>query len=440
LSQLVVATECPNCGAPLDVSEGANTIRCGNCRSNLLVTGRKQVLSYYVPSKTTEDAARSVARSGFTAAQIVRADLYFIPYYRLTGHDFTWQRRAPEPVSGDEPSRDAMVSLLRDEQAEGRALVAAVLTAGRSSTDAAEGGPVQLVDRYIEKSFVARALPEFAAYSLGVRSQVLRVGLMRPERLAQVGEAVAVGIDVDAAMTRGLQEPGARIVSRQVLARILSIIYFPYWVVELQQGSDGWLTLVDGVTGSVAQPRSPLSLRQSLDVAASGDQPTAGFRPLVCPNCGWDLPVSADDVVFFCASCSKAWLLHGTEMTEVPHEIAAVAGVVDAAYLPFWRFDPGCCVPAFRYRRLKVLADLTRRLSTKPLRYERWTGERPQVRGCFYDAEDAGLLAQFVAAGQQHPAADGVRRAALVWLPFKRAGQELVDPFTGMGLQEGLIV
>jgi len=440
LSQLVVATECPSCGAPLDVSEGSNTVRCGNCRSNLLVTGRKQVLSYHVPAKTTEEAARSVVRSACAGAHVVHADLYFIPYYRLTGHDFTWQRRAPQPVPDDDTSRTTPARPFRDEQEEGRALVAAVLTSGRSSTDAVEAGPPQLVDRYIEKSFVARALPELAVYSLGIRAQVLRVDLMRPEKLAPLGKPVAVGMDVDAAMTRGLQEPATRIVYRQVLARVLSVIYFPYWVLELQQGGDGWLTLIDGVTASVAQPRAPLALRQSLDVAASGDVATAGFRPLVCPNCGWDFPVSADDVVFVCASCAKAWLLHGTEMTEVSHEIAAVAGVDDAIYLPFWRFDPGGCVPAFRYRRLKALADLTTRLSARPLGYERWTGERPRnVRGCFYDAEDAGLLAQFAAAGQQRPAAAG-GRATLIWLPFKRAGQEIVDPFTGMGLQQSLLV
>jgi hypothetical protein len=155
------------------------------------------------------------------------------------------------------------------------------------------------------------------------------------------------------------------------------------------------------------------------------------------------LPVSAEDAVFFCGSCEKAWQLHGTEMTEVAHEIAAVAGVDGAVYLPFWQVDAGTrfCVPAFRYRRLKALATLTTRLSAKPLRYERWTGSRPQVRGCFYDAADAALLARFVAAGEPRARTwSEAGRATLVWLPFKRESQSLVDPFTGMGLQESLLV
>ena len=454
MSQLVVATECPSCGAPLAVSEGSNAVRCGNCRSNLLVTGRKQVLSYYMPARVTADAARSLAKAQEAAAQVDRAELYFVPYYRLTGHQLAWQRppreRAADPIADDDASRNPMLALFRGEHEEARALAAAIAVGARASREVSEDGPLKLLDRYVEKSFLARDLPEFPNYSLGVRSQALRVGLLRPGALTPLGKTVGVGLDVEAAMTRGLQEGGVdRIAYRQVLARILSVIYFPYWIVELHQGGERWLTLVDGVMESVVQARAPLSLERSLGPGPAADQPTAGFRPLVCPNCGWDLPVSADDVVFFCASCEKAWQIHGTEMTEVPHEVADVNDLGKtgtAMYLPFWQLDasPGrYCVPAFRYRRLKALADLTTRLSAKPLRYERWTGTRPQARGCFYDADDAARLAAFVAAGEPRaasPPADGGRRATLLWLPFKRQHQALLDPFTGMGLQASLLL
>ena len=443
MSQLVVATECPNCGASLDVVEGANTIRCGNCRSNLLVTGRKQVLSYYVPAKVTEEAARALAKNQHGAAHVVRADLHFIPYYRLTGHDLGWQAGAAEPARSDDAAGDPIVALFRGEDAEGRALAASIML-GRAPTRVSENGPLRLLDRYVEKSFVARELPDFAAYSLGVRAQVLRVGLVKAGTLAHLGKAVGVGIAVQAAVSHGLADGAAdRLVYRQVLAQTLSVIYFPYWVVELEQRSESWLVLVDGVMERVAQARAPVSLQMALDVRPTGDQKTAGFRPLVCPNCGWDLPVSADDVVFFCASCEKVWQLEGTEMIAVRHEIAAVTGVAHALYLPFWQLDAGArryCIPAFRYRRLKALVDLTTRLSAKPPRWESWVGPRPPLRGCFYDADDAVLLARLVAVGAGGPAVEPTGSANLVWLPFKREGRSLIDPFTGMGLQEGLLV
>jgi len=94
-SQLVVSTECPLCGAPLDFTEGSNAVQCLHCQSNLLVTGRKQVLSYYVAPKM--DAQSALAKLTTAKKQnrgryrVIKRQLYFIPYYRLTGHDFRWE-------------------------------------------------------------------------------------------------------------------------------------------------------------------------------------------------------------------------------------------------------------------------------------------------------------------------------------------------------------
>ena len=104
--------------------------------------------------------------------------------------------------------------------------------------------------------------------------------------------------------------------------------------------------------------------------------------------------------------------------------------------------------PAFRYRRLKALHDLAARLTAKPPAYRPWTGERPAAHGCFYDAEDAALMARFAAAGlrrtprevaaaaETEPAFTGAR---LTWLPFRRESQSLLDPSTGLALQEALL-
>jgi hypothetical protein len=70
------------------------------------------------------------------------------------------------------------------------------------------------------------------------------------------------------------------------------------------------------------------------------------------------------------------------------------------------------------------------------------------VRGCFYDAEDAALLARFAAAGRQRTPG-GVKAAAeaepafagarLTWIPFTRDSRSLRDPATGFALQETLL-
>jgi len=264
-------------------------------------------------------------------------------------------------------------------------------------------------------------------------------------------------------MAQGLSARGfEHVIYRQVLGRILSVIYFPFWVVELARDGERWLTVVDAVAESVVQPRAPLSLREALERPASDEPRTVGLRPLVCPNCGWALPVEPDDVIFFCGSCHRAWQIHGVELSDMPHEIADTrpdaanpGPAAGAIYLPFWQLDPAgapdaprAWAPAFHYRRLKALHDLAARLTEKPPAYRPWTGERPAVHGCFYDAEDAALLARFAAAGRHRttrevkaaaatePAFTGAR---LTWLPFRRESQSLLDPSTGLALQEALL-
>lgn len=502
MSQLVVSTECPTCSGPLDFSEGSNAVRCPSCGSRLLVTGRKQVLSYWVKPKVRGDVAGAAARTGRLEARVARTQLYFVPFYRLTGHDFQWQDvpPRPEPESGafpsivlggggravDRPEIDIPIGsmlgwgadLLLGRQAGDvvRDLLGAppkphapleqriaLMAAPRPATSASGEATVQFLDRYVEKSFPAVDVPGLGLHSLGVRTQTLHVSLFQPEAPAALGTVVPARVDVGAAMAQGLSASGfEHVVYRQVLGRVLSLIYFPLWVVELSQGTERWLTVVDAVAESVVQPRAPLALADALARGAPEPSRTIGLRPLVCPNCGGDLPVEPDDVIFLCATCGRAWQIHGAELTETPHEIARVGADTAGApradqclYLPFWRLEPAgapadgpAWVPAFRYRRLKALQDLTARLSARPPAYEAWTGERPAGQGCFYDVEDAVLLARFTAAGRRRtPAAvkaaatdePGYQGARLVWLPFRRERGSLLDPVAGLALQGGLL-
>jgi predicted RNA-binding Zn-ribbon protein involved in translation (DUF1610 family) len=497
MSQIVVSTECPTCSGPLDFSEGTNAIRCPSCGSTLLVTGRKQVLSYWVAPRIKADVAGAAARTGRLQARVVRTELFFVPFYRLTGHDFQWQDVPPRPVperevpsmlfgagdaTADRPEIDVPLGailgwgadtllgtragdVVRDMLGEPRRaeqpLEPVSLATRRLAKAAAADSTVQFLDRYVEKSFPAADLPDLGVASLGVRAQALRVSLFQRDALSGLGTIVSVQTDEAAALRQGLAARGfEHVVYRQVLGRILSVIYFPFWVIELAQGADRWLTVVDAVAESVVQPRAPVALYDALGAKPGGDLRTVGLRPLVCPNCGWALPAEADDVIFFCPSCGRAWQIHGVDLTEMPHEIARISTpserASDLVYLPFWRLDPAAgapegpaCVPGFRCRRLKILNDLATRFGAKPPVYQTETGERPLARGCFYDAEDAVLLARFAAAGRRRTP-EAVRAAAadepsfgggarLVWIPFKREGRALLDPFSGLALQEALL-
>jgi DNA-directed RNA polymerase subunit RPC12/RpoP len=491
MSQVLVSTECPTCSGPLDFSEGTNAIRCPSCGSTLLVTGRKQVLTYWVAPKIRADVAGAAARTGRVQARVSSRELFFVPFYRLTGHDFQWQDAPPKPApecevpsmrfGGVDPAdREVDIDLgailswgadtllgpragdvVRDALGEPRTPTRPIephsLTTGWAPRTSVADSTVQLLDRYVEKSFPAADLSGLGVASLGVRTQALRVSLFERARLASLGTTVRIQTDEAAALRQGLAARGfEHVVYRQVLGRILSIIYFPFWVLELSEGADRWLTVVDAVAESIVQSRAPIALREALIPQPGGEVRTVGLRPLVCPNCGWALPLEADDVVFFCASCSRAWQIRGVDLAEMPYEIAEVgtgAASATTVHLPFWRLEAAAgsesaWVPAFRCRRLKILHDLATRFTAKPPVYQAATGERPSARGCFYDAEDAALLARFAAAGRRltpdavkaaaddEPAFTGAR---LIWIPFKREGQSLIDPYFGLALQEALL-
>jgi LSD1 subclass zinc finger protein len=476
VSELVVSTECPTCAAPLDFTAGVNAIRCGHCGATLLVTGRKQTLAYTIAVRTT--AARAMARVREASGRPPHgpARLYFVPYYRLTGHEFRWQRPPDPSQTAREAAVAAIVTrverragraadeleatlvwasgflarLFGDDEGPPRVVVPAVpRPAGSVSLGAsrARRGPaLAFQDRYVDRSFLAADAGEIGLPSLGVRTGVLKVALFRRAALERQGRVAPVDMAVDAALATGMDAPDAdAVVHRTVIGRVLSIIYFPVWVVARDAGPTSPLAVVDGVAETVTALEAPASLAARLDRAGDGEREIVGFRPLLCPNCGWDLPVAAEDVIFVCAQCLRTWQIHGARLSAVPAEVADVPAAgrsPEVRHLPFWVFETDgtparLFAPAFRFRRLKVLSDLARSFSRTQPAYERVEGPRPALHGCHYDAEDALLLARFTLAGLDAGApAPDVRAARLTWFPFRRHQRALVDPFTRITLPE----
>ncbi|MFY9270948.1 MAG: hypothetical protein WAO55_14490 [Candidatus Manganitrophaceae bacterium] len=501
--RLIVSTECPTCGAPLDFSEGSNAIRCDHCRSNLLLTGRKQLLSYAVTPKLNVHRAVAkalMAEKAFgVATRVVGTRLYFIPYYRVTGQDFFWKAIPSEPEgNASSGAGTAVDSLIYDNSDRshfsidgvGADLLGRLFEMGREVYRRMKGPPpppkrppapphpismplapisprgeedeIVFCDRYVEKNFIACDLQQWGFYSLGVRPAVLRLELFRREVLEREGKIVDATIGPDAALAQGMMNADPQeILYRQVIGRSLSLIYFPFWIIEAASEGKKKLILIDAVSGKILRRDLPLSLYPLLDPPAPSFAPprtVIGFRPLTCPNCGWDLPFRPEEILFFCASCEKVWQIEGNGLSELPYEIADVPNIEGPVkYLPFWRLQAEAAVPpaparfylpAFRYRRLKFLGDLAKALSEHPIFYKTRVGPRPELHGGYYDREDAVRLAQFTSVGM-----DGKREitaaaerpfsastAALIWFPFKIEGNALRDPFTGMALPQNLLL
>jgi hypothetical protein len=342
--------------------------------------------------------------------------------------------------------------------------LAALMSGGADDAGpSADGdGEVAFRDCYVEKNFVATELSGSRLYSLGVRPNVLRLNLYHQQQLSAVGSVAAAAIPPAAALQRALMTATPQpLVFRGVLGRVLSLIYFPYWVVETERSGKRALTVVDAVSEAVVKLDAPMTLSQALETSETLHGHAVGFRPLVCPNCGWNLPARPDDVIFVCSACNRAWQIYRDLLYEVTYQIADVSsktGTAPPTYLPFWRMtvvagDEGprpLTVPAFRYRRLKVLKDLATALSSVALAITPRTGPAPALHGCYYDQEDAVLLAQVayiglsrtpeVAAKLCREQQFRVQDIVLTWLPFQRHGASLLAPFTGQPLSPQLLL
>ena len=507
MNNYIVSTECPTCSAPLDFSEGTNAVQCGHCGSKLLVTGRKQALSYFISPKVDHYRAIALAMKAHqeqgSECRVIKPQIYFIPYYRLTGNDFRWEEAPRIPVKPDieyvqaggygpdyeweyEDNKIDFGSIFghagdlidiafggkcgtdgpilhaqRDLPSETPLPLMLQKNRAAESEDT-EPAKVQLGDRYVEKNFIACNLHGEGLYSLGLRPAVLRLELFQKSALKQLGEIVNPDLGVNEAMGSGMKDAASQpLLFRAVIGRILSIIYFPFWVIEMERDGERVLTIVDGVSQSVVKLDAEPSIYSILNQDQLSEPTIAGFRPLCCPNCGWDLPLRPDDAIFFCSSCARAWQIYGEDLTEVSYRIAHVDNMNgQSKLLPFWVLTAKAggeqktfYIPAFRFRRLKMLADLAANLTRKNPVYSICGDEKQEMKdmqGCFYDAEDAFLLAQFVHAGITSQTAEEMKTfnkdevtlqgATLTWFPFKMNGCNLVDPFTGTMIPQGLLL
>ncbi|HEY8516252.1 MAG TPA: zinc ribbon domain-containing protein [Candidatus Binatia bacterium] len=481
----VVATSCPRCGAPLDFAEASNAVRCAHCGVVLLVTGRRQVLSYTVAPRIGRREARELVGGvrpvRAPATSHAEPRLLLVPYYRLTAEELSWQRQ--RIVTRRRSPLERLDHL-------GESLLDLASSAGVASE---KRETIELVGRRIERSFLACEAGGVASWSLGVRTGVLRLELFRRDALDPTTTVLPPTLARDAALARALTPlRDVDLVHRDVLRATLSLIYFPLWVVETSargmRGVTARVAVLDAVSGAiVARDLDPAALASAASASAPPDR-VLGFRPLTCPNCGWDLPLRPEDVVFHCASCERTWELLGEELEQIASTVVtpptattrgegrgarAVAAHAGAHRLPVWEVSAATRVvgrsvsrqgafvdrgsraelpqrlyaPAFRWRALKALCDLGARLSRRAPEIEDELSKAPPLVGCSLDRSDAVTLARLIALRLVTPhevpsmrrddlptVELGAPRLRLLWLPFAGDAYSVREPFTGSAL------
>jgi|GEM_PF-3126461 len=338
----LISTRCPQCGGDLSFEEGSNAIRCPFCGIALLVTGYGRVLSYYLPAARGEEEVKrqalqtAQARTVASKASLQELLLAFVPYYRITGLDFSWSweyREISSPLLSD-PDRH--------------------LPLGRGGQDLdlypGEGfGPLRekeyrLACKYLDRTFLAADLPRLTLTSLSFRPQVLALRLFDWGEIRRQGTVIPVAMESQDAWRQAEKWlPAGNLTLRRLINRTLSLVFFPLWEARIEADGRHFSLLIDAVSGSPLStlllppllPSSPGSQSSSLEILR--------FRPLLCPNCGADLPPEPSFRLFTCASCHRVWKIHYESLLEVSYLLAhppkGMPSPSRCHFLPFWTFQ-----------------------------------------------------------------------------------------------------
>jgi len=398
-----IERECPQCGAPVSLDETDRLLVCPYCHVKLYLWTPSH-FCYCLP-----------------ALKASSEDLVFIPYWRFKGIAYS------------------------------------VI-------------PFEVRHRILDATLLAyphRVLP----ITLGIRPQALKLRFVsgeiqgtfiKPQMPLQ--EAVMRIQNQFEGLEGGLlsQPPFHRV----FIGELGSLIYLPVFIRDRE--------VVDGILGKAMGPETGLML----DEAPSGVPDHWQVKPMstLCPNCGNGLLGGRESLLLFCKICHVAWSPSSGRLAA--RKFGVVPGKGNSSvYLPFWMMKA-----AVEGILLKSYADLARAANLPKMVRPEWEGQEayfwvPAFRlrpGLFlrlskqmtlfqplekteavlpnallhpvtFSEESASAslnihLAYLLTKKREHfPRWNEIRirplESTLVFIPFTSAGQELVHPQLGIGLQ-----
>ena len=121
----------------------------------------------------------------------------------------------------------------------------------------------------------------------------------------------------------GMPQPDLR-VREERLFRLWernSILFFPLYLVEVREGSQIRLLLLDAIGGSLIRQIGHEEMERLLDNLGLVESRSPGetrlkLAPLICPECAGELDSEPMAYIRFCRSCGKGWESSGERLRE----------------------------------------------------------------------------------------------------------------------------
>lgn len=181
------------------------------------------------------------------------------------------------------------------------------------------------------------AVPDLAEdTTLGIQPQVAKLFLIADEnRLAAPQKGAREALYIAERRFQCIQDETALFEGFVGASRCL--VYAPFLLMDLPGGNGYTLKGYTGTISSAHQLDRP-DVDPLLSALGKASPPNAiNFLPLLCPECGHDLPAEPGAVALFCSYCARGWRARAGKFVQLPYGIVDVSsGGQNTAFFPFW--------------------------------------------------------------------------------------------------------
>ena len=314
-SNFQIEQQCPQCGAPIILDEADRILSCKFCRTRVYLAA-EDVFRFYIPP------AKGISES-----------VYFIPYWRIKGLSYSIEERSMNNVVTKENH-------------------GIVFSYGISSTIKT----FDITNKYFDINFLSldyKLLP----HSLGLRPQAMKLKFVGSSE--NEGKFIKFSSTARETFLTDYQKNTGSVRKTIFIGETSSIIYSPVYFANNR--------VHDAVLKKPFDlPKRDEEVEQIL-ISAPDEKWHVEFLPLLCPNCGADLPGEKDALIVFCNNCNSAWNPSNKNFTEVKI-FTCPDSERNITYLPFWQLK--VTVSGFQ---LETYADLIKVANLPRADSKKWT-------------------------------------------------------------------
>jgi predicted RNA-binding Zn-ribbon protein involved in translation (DUF1610 family) len=313
---------CPGCGSPLETLEGTISLQCKFCGLIMRIGSPGRILKYFYQPKLEGFSVKfsiekHLKEKGLSLhySEISR-QLFYIPFYRFRGMSYALFCERSVECEDDDPEN--VIPMVKRE--------------------------LQRKGTHFDLTVPAYTNEAFGLDSLGIRPEVMPLTALHNDNFPEDSIKIDIKISPEEAkqkamalffMNVGFASLNKELLSSEMIGEGLSLIYYPVWAFNLNQGDFNTTIFIDGLNKRVYHeiPGELKTNSTGIDLSHASEMNPVQHK---CPNCGQDLPISEYSLFYYCANCFRSYMISDdaymtTELLNAKYEEGSY-------YHPFWRF------------------------------------------------------------------------------------------------------